>query len=214
MNMNQFDPSFKSTEVGKFEFVKRFDELNHKAVLLTLASSNLDDAYDAFIGTSNPFVLVEPVPEWMTDVMGFIAAGQKVSAVKRIREGTGLGLKESKWVFDTLTNAEFREALNDLELSKYNLFVQRGLALPYVAPVTVPPVVPKAIPMEMWIGSCLKPDAVRSMFTDEADFENVRNWHHFYVGTFHTAREAWDAVHRETPNGELGRYGTVHSVTI
>ena len=206
-----------SDTVTKFGLVQRFDELNHMKVLRTLAHHDLDMVYDAFVNTDDPFVLVEQTPEWMTEVVRELREGQIVPAIKRVRQETGLGLKEAKWVIDTLRNSPHRADLNERELCEFNRFVKFGLAQPYTAPIVVPPLPPMT--RDVWVASCLMPDMPDSSFPDSdegnAEYNAVNNWHVEQVGAYPSGSEAWAATHPHSQmhNG-VPRYYAVHCCTV
>lgn len=87
------------------------ENVDYKKIVIALAQIN-PKLFIRLIDDPNVF---KPVEQWHRDVKQFIIADKKVEAIKRIREKTGFGLKESKDISDHLQN----------------YFAERGLCRPY-----------------------------------------------------------------------------------
>ncbi|BBZ57113.1 ribosomal protein L7/L12 [Mycolicibacterium phocaicum] len=87
----------RSGDLSYDDLLNRLTELERRVAILERAG-NSDNAAPA------------PQPQWQSyggsgvspEVMRLAAAGQKIQAIKRLREETGLGLKEAKGIVDRL----------------------------------------------------------------------------------------------------------------
>lgn len=86
-----------------FQAIRDFDKLNHKAVLMFLASSDLWAFNHAIEGMSSEVLYATPSETpWQLAVMRYIADRELLLAIKAVRAATGMTLKESKDVVDVM----------------------------------------------------------------------------------------------------------------
>lgn len=109
-----------------FDLFRKFESLNHKAILETLAKG----APDMFLQAVSNTVEFESAPAWMLQVIEFLNANQKVLAIKECRSATGMGLKESKDTIDMLCHGEgCPGSANEDSINFYKKFVQMGFTV-------------------------------------------------------------------------------------
>lgn len=127
--------------VSTFEAIRRFDELDHKAVLERIAAVDLMSFQCGIEGVEFPFKSVEPVIAEVIVAL-FPAEGQmknKVWAIKALRTKFGFGLKEAKDVTDWLDGSSNAAKLDTQQSKVLNMFIAAGfkpIPCPAVAPLT------------------------------------------------------------------------------
>lgn len=86
-----------------FQAIRDFDKLDHKAVLMFLASSDFWAFNRAIEGLSSEVIYATPSETpWQLAVMRHIANNELILAIKGVRAATGMDLKESKDVVDVM----------------------------------------------------------------------------------------------------------------
>jgi len=87
----------RSSELSYDDLLNRLTELERRVAILERAAHG---------DSGNPPPPARPQPSTGTgvspEVMRLAAAGQKIQAIKRLREETGMGLKQAKDVVDQL----------------------------------------------------------------------------------------------------------------
>ena len=80
--------------------------LNHRGITEVLVNDypeTLQEILKAHPGLIRP-AKVEVMKPWMIEAIGALRAGNKVAAISAHRTATGIGLLESKWLFDEICN--------------------------------------------------------------------------------------------------------------
>lgn len=78
------------------DIIAQGDTLNERGIVLTLAKDDPIRFIEIY-KKLNPSYVAEPAkPEWYRLAKGYMEAGQKIAAIKEVRTGTGMGLKEAK----------------------------------------------------------------------------------------------------------------------
>lgn len=116
-----------------FSLIQNFSKLNHAAMLEFLVKREPSLLLEAAAAVQ------QSVPEaWMIEVIKSIQKNEYVSAIKQVRQSTGMGLKEAKDVVDSLKNGIEMSDMSGNSQAAVCQFMAANLAVA-IAPAIVKP---------------------------------------------------------------------------